>query len=164
MNLSKTDRTLVARYIDDELDAQERAQFEQRLASDLTLSSAVTDARSHRDLLRAADPVASGPVASGQVAPAGFAAGVLDSVRGMPARSELVEQVREEEAVGDAVTFSRRIAMAAAVLFGIGVLIGAKVLLTTDTDEIQASQAQMRKLDERVKAMRVEDLRRKQGR
>ena len=157
MKLSSTDRTLLNRYVDGEMTVAECTEFEQRLARDTDLRSAEAVAREQSRLIRGVD------VGPGR-APHGFSKTVLDAVRRMPSRDDLVRETADEATVASVAIFARRLTVAAAVLFAIATLFGLRVLVEGDTGIIMAEDKELEQLDKKVRAMKMEDLRRQQGR
>ena len=153
--LSKTDQVLLARYLDGEMAASQRADFESRLAQDPALRVAEAEAREQSRGIRDSDPGAFG----GQV-PVGFAASVVQSVRQMPSREDLVARTVEEDGVFVAIGYARRLLTAAVVVCGLALLFGLKVLVVADTGSLQASQQELQELDKKVKAMKIAELQR----
>ena len=151
--LQKNDELLVARYVDGEMPDAARRDFEQRLRSEAALERAVAAAREHSALLRA---TAERPVA----APAGFASSVLDSVRRMPSREELVRLTEHEASIDETLRFARRILMAAVLLFGFAVLFGLGLFIGADNDKLEAGdlEQRMHELDQRVLEMKTQEL------
>ncbi len=146
--LSEADRRLVVRYVDAALSAPERAAVERRLLAEPLLRAAVEQQRAARVWLRAAaekEPLPS-PTA-------GFAARVLDSVRRLPSRDELLAA---EEVVGvDAslLVLARRIIAAALVVFAVGMAVWGGVLRHTDPVRLEASDIRrIEQLDAQIEA------------
>lgn len=151
--LNKTDLRLLARYVDGEMAGDECSNFEQRLGQDSALRVAEAAARQQSQGIRDADPLVV-------AAPDGFAASVLDSVRCMPSREDLIQQCAEEEAVVAVVGYARRLLIAAVLVCGFSVLFGLKILVSADTGKIVASEQELKELDAKVRAMKMAELER----
>ena len=153
--LGKADQVLVARYLDGELVGDQRLEFEKRLVADAALRAAADSLCAQRLRIRAADPaVPAGPV-SGD-----FAASVVQQVRRMPSRSDLVAQSTAEAAAATAVDYARHLMVAALVVCGFGLLFGLKVLVAPDTGALQATEQELLDLDAKVKEMKTAELQR----
>lgn len=153
--LSKTDELLLARYLDGEMTAGQRADFESRLAEDPALQAAEAEARQQSGAIRDSDPLLFG-----SRIPVGFATSVVQSVRQMPSREDLIAKGVEEEAVCVAIGHARRLLTAAVVVCGVSLLFGLKVLVAPDTGSLQASQQELQELDKKVKEMKTAELQR----
>lgn len=144
MNLSNDDRKNLHRFLDGELDAAAAAAFRERMAADPELRGELAGERA----LRAGFVAARADVV---VAPTGFTAGVLASVRRLPARDQI-----ERQEVGDRVVrLCRRLLLAAAVLFGLG-LVWHSGLFEERADRLEAApdeiQREMERLDALIRA------------
>ena len=154
--MNKQDEIRLARYLDGEMSTAERAEFDARLQGDPRLRAALDSAEEPSRVLRDArqEPVP---------ASANFSAAVLDKVRRMPSRDELVQLTVSEDNVAAVVTYGRRLLVAAVVLFGLGLLFGFKLLGDDHGPQLQAigDQKLMKELDEKVKQILEERLRQK---
>ena len=139
---SRVDEMQIARYLDGEMSAADRAGFESRLQEDAALRAALQAAEESCRILREACPA---PLR----APAGFRSGVLDAVRRMPSREELVQLTTSEENVAQVVAFARRLLVAAAVILGLGLLLGLDLLRADEGAELQADEADQQLMDQR---------------
>ena len=149
--VNKTDEILIARYVDGELSDADRAAFVARLERDADLQTAVQAAETQARTLREADPQ---PLR----APAGFSTSVLDSVRRMPSREELVQITNDEADVEALVSFGRRLLVAAVVLCVAGFLFGFKGWqgVGGDLSADPEDRKLMQELDTKVKEFRME--------
>jgi anti-sigma factor RsiW len=148
----KAELLLIGRFVDGELGGVEHAAFARRVAADADLRAAIDDLRKHRRLVRSADD-AVGPMAG---VPVGFAARVLDSVRRMPSREELVRLSDEGDWIAEVVGFARRLVVAAAVILGVALLLGLLALGAPDTENLSASATEeLRQIDQRVLKLKL---------
>jgi anti-sigma factor RsiW len=129
----------VARYVDGEMAHDDRVAFESRLAADPGLASEVEELAGLRRMF-APERVTQGPAPS-----SGFRARVLAEVAGHTA-----ERGPERETFD---VFCRRIVVAAALLFGLGVLVFAGLLRRADTGRLEASPAEIHKEMDRLDAL-----------
>lgn len=144
MSLPNDERTL-QRFLDGQLDPAAAAAFRSALASDAALRERVETERRLR---------AGFAAARGTTAPAGFTAGVMAAVRRLPGRDVL-----EQQDVGDRIVrLCRRLLIAAAVLFGIG-LVWHSGLFDVSTSRLEAApdeiQREMERLDALIRAGQV---------
>ncbi|MCA8976803.1 MAG: hypothetical protein KDC98_18925 [Planctomycetes bacterium] len=109
MRLSADDQMLLQRFLDRELAADEAASLRSRLDREPELAAGFAE---FEELSRG---FAAGRSA-GFVAPAGFTAAVLAEVRKLPDRIRL----QEAEFSARAMVLCRRLLLAAAILFGLG--------------------------------------------
>ena len=100
------------------------------------------------------------PAAAAAPVPADFPMSVVQRVRRMPSRSDLIAQSTAEDAVSTAVGYARRLMVAALVLVGLGLLFGLKVLVAPDTGALQATEQELLDLDRKVKEMKATELQR----
>ena len=146
--ISRHDQRSIHRYVDGQMDAAERERFESRLQREQELHDAVDATRAGSVALReaAAEPMR---------APATFAAGVLQQVRHLPSRDELVQITDAEEAhaasVELAIAHGRRLLVAAVVVFGLSMLF-CMGLLRRDAEELSAKPAEDQKLMKQLDA------------
>jgi anti-sigma factor RsiW len=108
MTTSHADSLLVQRFLDGELSADAAAALRARIAAEPELAAAVAAARALRV------PFAVAKAASG--APAGFAGRVVAAVRQLPSRAQL----EGAETAAVVLRMCRRVLVAAAVLFAVG--------------------------------------------
>lgn len=144
MTSSHDDLKSLHRFLDGELDAAANAALRARLAAEPELRQLLAGEQRLRDGFAAART----PVVA---APAGFTAGVLAAVRRLPSRDQL-----ELQEVGDRIVrLCRRLLIAAAVLFGLG-LVWHSGLLDAHTDKLEAApdeiRSEMERLDARIRA------------
>lgn len=141
MTLSGHDERLLHRFFDGALPAAEAQAVRERLASEPAWQAAHAMLLRQRELFAAA--AADAPA---RLRP-GFAAGVVAAVRRLPARAEL----REAELAAVVGRWCRRVLLAAAVLFGLGLLWQVSGVVTGRGDSLQASpndvQREMDRLD-----------------
>lgn len=150
---NKNDECSTARYLDGQMPAAEREAFVRRLQSEAQLRDAVCAAEEQTRRIRAlAEP--------SMTAPAGFSAAVLDSVRRMPSRDELVWLTNDEESVVSMIGFARQLLVAAILVLGLALLFGFNLLGNVDNEELDANtrEQQMQELDKLVKKMKAEEL------
>ena len=153
--VSKTDQSLLNRFVDGEMEGEELLNFERRLGQDANLQTAEAEIRKQIQSIRASDPWSSG-----STAPAGFATTVVDSVRRMPSREDLIAQSAQEDAATVALGYARRLLVAAALICGVALLFSLKTLVATDTGSLQASDQELQALDKKVKEMKTTELQR----
>jgi anti-sigma factor RsiW len=151
--MSNMDERLCARFCDGEMSATEHAAFERRLADEPVLAAAVQRARADSRAVRDVEPQ---PLR----APAGFGTAVLEKVRRMPSREELIEQTLAEDTVASLVTYGRRLLAAAVVLFAFAMLFSFQLFKNVGGKELHAFELtkQMRDLDHKIL-----DLRKREG-
>jgi anti-sigma factor RsiW len=144
--MNKQDEIRLARYLDGEMPTAERAEFDTRLQRDPILRAALDSAEEPSRALRDArqEPLR---------AAANFSATVLDRVRRMPSRDELVQLTATEENIAAFITYGRRLLVAAVVLFGLGLLFGFNLVRNDHGPELQAigDKKLMKELDTKVK-------------
>lgn len=140
MKITAADALLLQRLLDHELPAEAVEVMRRRLAAEPALAAAAAE---HGAL-------AAGFAAARQDvrrAPAGFAAKVIAEVRQLPARAQI-----EAEATSTVVLrVCRRVLIAAAILFGIGLAVQAGLFDSGLGEQLQAApeevQAEMQRLD-----------------
>ncbi|MBL9077362.1 MAG: hypothetical protein JNL08_07660 [Planctomycetes bacterium] len=147
MSRSNDDLTL-QRFLDGALDATAANAFRARLAGEPEL----------RRRLAQAQQVRAGFVAArddAPRAPAGFAAGVLAAVRRLPDRVQLEQLERQQEQGDRIVRLCRRLLVAAAALFAVG-LVWHSGLFDSRSDRLEAApdeiRCEMERLDAKVRA------------
>jgi anti-sigma factor RsiW len=139
MNQSHDDLKTLQRFLDGELQAAASAALRTRLAAEPELRRQLAAEQRQRDGFVAAR-------ANPAVAPAGFAASVLAAVRQLPGR----EQIEQQEVAERVVRLCRRVLLAAALVFGIG-LAWHSGLLDSHSDKLEAApdeiESEMKRLD-----------------
>jgi len=138
----RVDLLQVQRYVDGELSPGGCAAFEARLGEEPSLLAAVEAAREQRRLFQD-DP-------AGQVPPKplGIADTVMDQVRRLPRREELMQLVEGEELADVVATTGRRWLIAAAVLLVAAVLFGARLIQPSGGEAHARDEVELRQLDE----------------
>ena len=106
-------KKLAARYVDGEMTDVERAGFEARLAQEPDLKTKVAELESLRGWFRGGRDEPLVPASPG------FRSSVLAAARRLPTRDELLAQESAIERDTDLVDWSRRISLAAALIFGV---------------------------------------------
>lgn len=145
MHLSPNDERLLYRFLDGELADDDAAACRARLEREPLLRQGLDELR---------DRVSGFATARTAViaAPAGFTAGVLAAVRRLPDR----ELLRASEVEPQLIVFCRRLLIAAAVVFGIGLLWNSGLFDTRRADTLQARPGEidreMQRLDELIKS------------
>ena len=91
-------------------------------------------------------------------APANFSSAVLDEIRCLPSRDELVKitatEVEHAAKVESVVTYGRRLLVAAVVLFGLNLLFCFNLLRDDEGEDLAADdQKIMKQLDEKAKKL-----------
>lgn len=146
MSISNHDQRLLHRLLDGELPATEAAAAEARVAASSELRAWLQQQRA----LRAGFVAGREPA---RTASPGFAAGVMAAVRRLPSRPELIAA---QQGV-DFVRLCRRILIAAAVLFAVGLAWHSGLLDSRAHDQLQAApdeiQQEMERLDALIQAM-----------
>lgn len=132
MNQSPDDTKILHRFLDGELDAAAAAALRARLAAEPDLSRSLAAEQILRGGFAAARATAIAP-------PAGFTAGVLAAVRQLPAR----DQIEREEVADRVVRLCRRLLVAAAIVFGLG-LVWHSGLLDARSDKLEAAPDEIR--------------------
>jgi anti-sigma factor RsiW len=145
MNLSATDERLLHRFLDGELTEPEAAACRARLEADAAFHQGWLALEGLRRVVGAAKPASV-------AAPAGFTASVLAAARRLPSREQLRELEAERVAVGQGVmTLCRRLLIAAAVLFCLGLAWQSGLFGDRRDDMLQAApgdvQREMDRLD-----------------
>ena len=147
MNHPQNEKLMIeaARYVDGELSAELRSAFEARLPRDHALAQAVSETRELRLLFAPSrDPVP--PVLS-----PGFRTRLLQEVRSLPSRDDLLAELGEEgeleQAQGASSETARRLLLAAALIFGLALLMFSGLLRGADTARLEATPDLLRRLD-----------------
>jgi hypothetical protein len=125
-DLPESDRLAVQRYLDGELPAHEKGAFEQRLLREPDLRSC---ADAGRDLERWFERARAEPAPS---APPGFGGRVIQRLGS--------ESMVADDAERHAIRAARYVLLAAAVLFGLAMLVVAGVLRPSGPRALQADQ------------------------
>ena len=143
--MDKQDEIRLARYLDGEMTTAERAEFDARLQRDPILRAAMDSAEEPSRALRDARQELS-------PASANFSATVLDKVRRMPSRDELVQLTASEENIAAVVAYGRRLLVAAVVLFGLGLLFSLNLLGNDHGPQLRAigDKKLMKELDVKI--------------
>ena len=145
----QADLLQVQRYVDGELAPADRTAFEARLGEEPTLLAAVATARDQRRLFQD-DP--GKRLAPKTPAPApgqsGVVDAVMDQVRRLPRREELVRLVEGDELADVAATVGRNWLVAAAVLIVVALLFGARLIQPSGGEAEAAAETELRKLDD----------------
>ncbi len=145
MQISSHDQRLLQKFSDGEMNQVEAAAFQTRLEAEPALRSGLAEL----------EELARGFVTGRSQtfsAPAGFSASLLAEVRQLPNRIQL----REAEVSGAALVLCRRVLIAAAILFGIGLCWHAGLFPDGRNDTLEAAPAEvereMERLDEIVRS------------
>ena len=150
MKLTHADELLLHRFLDGEMDSAQAVAFEARLAAEPVLRRGLEDATALRAGFAAAH-------AGGPAPRAGFTAGVLAAARGLPSR----QQMKRDDVTADFVRASRRVLIAAAVLFGISLAWFAGLVSSRRSGTLEAVptwevQKEMERLDALIKSGALE--------
>ncbi len=144
---SVNERILVSRYVDGEMTGDDLVSFRQRLAAEPALREIVSEAEELRSWFRRGSvlpPIPASP---------GFTASVLAAARRLPTREELqAEETNARVYENELVTCARRISQAAAVVFGLSLLMFTTLNVPRDANRLVAEpdklQAEMDRLDQ----------------
>jgi anti-sigma factor RsiW len=147
MKLSANDERLLHRFLDGELPELEAAACRARLVAEPTLREGLQGLQQlHRVFTVSAAP--------GVAAPAGFTAGVLAAARRLPSREQMRQVDAEQAAVEQGLrVLCRRLLIAAAVLFSLGLAWQAGLLGDRRADTLQAAPALVQDEMERLDAL-----------
>jgi len=146
MTLSSHDQRLLQKFRDDEMSADESVAFEARLQAESP------DAESLRSGLAELEELSRGFVAGRSkafAAPAGFTSTLLAEVRQLPGRIQL----RQAEISGAALVLCRRMLLAAAILFGLGLCWHAGLFPDGRSDKLEAGPAEIEQEMDRLDAI-----------
>lgn len=145
MNLTSNDRRLLQKYRDGEMTESEAAGFRARVEAEPALRRGLTEL----------DELSRGFAAGRErvfASPAGFTASLLAEVRQLPDRI----QMQQAEISGAALVLCRRVLIAAAILFGIGLCWQAGLFPDGRSDRLEAAptevEREMERLDEIVRS------------
>jgi anti-sigma factor RsiW len=141
MNQSHDDTRNLHRFLDGELDATAAAALRTRLAAEPDLRRQLAAEQAMRGGFATVRAAAVTP-------PAGFTAEVLAAVRRLPAR----DQIEQQDTAERVVRLCRRLLLAAAVLFGLG-LVWHSGLLDAHSDKLEAAPDEIRSEMQRLDAM-----------
>ncbi len=151
MNPKESNEITAARYVDGEMSADEKHSFQQRLAREPGLKASVDKVEEVRAWFRRSRHQPLIP------ANPGFTGSVLAAARRLPTRDELLAQdTRQDSHVIELVTYARRISLAAAVVFGLCLLLFGTLRVTSDATQLTASpdrvRLEMERLDRAIRA------------
>ena len=141
-------KKLAARYVDGEMTDVERAGFEARLAQEPDLKTKVAELESLRGWFRGGRDEPLVPASPG------FRSSVLAAARRLPTRDELLAQESAIERDTDLVDWSRRISLAAALIFGVSMLLFMTMRITSETTQLEAESSlrlEMERIDEDIR-------------
>jgi anti-sigma factor RsiW len=148
MSLSNDDRKL-QRYLDGELSPSDSAAFAAQLLTDSSLrrrAEAMKQAQVGFENLRENGDFAR--------APAGFTARVMSEVRRLPSR----EQMQQQDMAEGAVRLCRRLLLAAAILFGVGLIWQTGLMSPNGATTVEAAPEDIQREMQRLDALIVESL------
>lgn len=140
--IKRADLMEVQRYVDGELSPDRRAHFEARLGEEAALRAAVEAARDQRRLFQD-DPAGQLPPKPLDVADA-----VMDRVRGLPRRDQLMQVVEGDELADAVAATARGWLLAAAVLVVAALLFGARLIRPSGGEAHARDQVELERLDE----------------
>ncbi len=142
MKLSTRDLQLLHRFLDDAMGGDEVVAFHARIEAEPHLRQELQALQQQQRAFQdAGRPVVA--------APAGFTAGVLTAVRRLPNRTEL-----QQAQLGEGMArFCRRLLIAAALLFGLGIAWHAGVFGDDRADTLEAAPADVAREMERLDAL-----------
>lgn len=152
MTIHDDDQLLLQKYRDGELDESATQRLEQRLLREPALRASLDDYDERSRGFAFGREQAFAPSA-------GFTAAVLAEVRQLPSRIELEQQ----EVAGRALVICRRVLIAAAILFGIGLCWHAGLFPDGRNDTLEADPAEVEREMERLDEI-ARQLGRQQGR
>lgn len=151
MKLSATDERLLHRFLDGELPDQEAAACRTRLESGLEADAVLRQGLQELQQMRRVVAAARAPLVA---APAGFTAGVLAAARRLPSREQMQKLEVEQAAVGQGLmTLCRRLLIAAAVLFCVGLAWQSGLFGDRRADTLQAAPGDVQREMDRLDAL-----------
>lgn len=146
---SVNERIVVSRYVDGEMTGDDLVSFRRRLAAEPALREIVSEVEELRGWFRRGSvlpPIPASP---------GFTASVLAAARRLPTREELqAEETNARTYENELVTCARRISLAAAVVFGLSLLMFATLNVPQDASQLMANpelQLEMDRLDQQIR-------------
>ncbi len=153
--LSEADQRLLSRLVDGELAGEELTELERRLLREPRLREAVEGQRETREWF---EKVRVQESRDGVTVPAGFAARVVEQVRRLPDREELLAEVGElgerESEERTTLSLGRGILAAAALIFGVSLLFAGGLVRPADSDQLEAADDQViERIDAEMRAL-----------
>lgn len=146
---SVNERIVVSRYVDGEMTGDDLVSFRQRLAAEPALREIVSEVEDLRSWFRPGAVLPPIPASSG------FTATVLAAARRLPTTEELQAEETDARAYeNELVTCARRISLAAAVVFGLALLLFATLNVPRDASQLIAKPAlrlEMDRLDQQIR-------------
>ncbi len=151
MKPKESNEILAARYVDGEMSADEGHSFQKRLAREPGLQASVHKVEEVRAWFRRSrhQPlIPPNPL---------FTGSVIAAARRLPTRDELLAQdIQEHDYESELVTYARRISLAAAVVFGLCLLLFGTLQVQPDAAQLVASpdrvRLEMERLDRAIRA------------
>ena len=131
------------RFLDGVLDPAQRAAFAARLQSEPSLQ------KRHDDLVKVHSVCTTAAAATVRRPRADFTAGVLAAARQLPSR----QQLQQADELGTAVSICRRLLLAAAILFALGLLVRSGLFVADTEQNLSASPDDVRTEMERLDAL-----------
>ena len=148
---NKSDLLQVQRYVDGELSPAGSNDFEARLREEPSLLVVVEAARAQRRLFRDDPDAQLAHVPVDTVDTVDTVEAVMDQVRRLPQREELMQLADGDELADVAAALGRRWLIAAAVLFVVALLFGTRLLQPMDERDLPADSKELQKLDDRYR-------------
>lgn len=148
--MNKADLMEVQRYVDGELSSERLAAFEARLGDEHALRAAVESARAQRRLFED-DPAKELPSK-----PLGVADAVMDQVRRLPRREELMQLVEGDELAGVVANTGRGWLIAAAILVVAALLFGTQLIRPSGGKAYAQDQVELQRLDKIYRRLQQE--------
>ena len=131
------------RFLDGVLDPAQRAAFAARLQDEPSLQ------KRHDELAKVRAMCTAAAAATVRRPSADFTAGVLAAARQLPSR----QQLQQADELGSAVSICRRLLLAAAILFALGLLVRSGLFVADTGQDLQASPDDVRVEMERLDAL-----------